>query len=363
MAFSYSTPFSRVSSGSVNTSTFDPNSPAMKGGPGYRRIANTGFNQFAPISGYGTPGAPSSAPATPASAAIQNITAQNQPQVSQEIGKTAASLADPFAEQRPQYQQQLANLMRNPGEFASSPAYKFAFEQGMEGVNRTAAAKGQLGSGNRLLDLTKFGQGLAGQQYFQQADLLSGLAGSKTSSPAAAGISYARGATGGIDAFNQQEMERAYADALRNAGTPNATPAGGGSFVGSNLPPLAPPLSTDPTARAYQQQTAGAPSAYPGYGGGGGVGLLRPPADAGGLETEPSGANAYFGDPGLYPGGFGVSESSSLGYGEGDYNPAVNSGSLSMINAPPPSSYTGTQTFGDWDSFFGLKSYILGERG
>ena len=40
-----------------------------------------------------------------------------------------------------------------------------ASNQGLEAVNRTAAAKGQLGSGNRLYDLTNYGQGLASQTY------------------------------------------------------------------------------------------------------------------------------------------------------------------------------------------------------
>lgn len=59
----------------------------------------------------------------------------------------------------------LNTLLQDPSSVADTPAYKFAFNQGMEGVNRTAAAKGMLGSGNRLYDLTKFGQGLASQTY------------------------------------------------------------------------------------------------------------------------------------------------------------------------------------------------------
>lgn len=59
----------------------------------------------------------------------------------------------------------LNTLLQDPSSVADTPAYKFAFDQGMEGVNRTAAAKGMLGSGNRLYDLTKFGQGLASQTY------------------------------------------------------------------------------------------------------------------------------------------------------------------------------------------------------
>ena len=99
----------------------------------------------------------------------------------------AAGVADPFARQRPQYQTQLQTLMKDPGSFASSPAYSFAFDQGLEAVNRTAAAKGMLGSGNRLYELTNYGQGMAGQQYFNQANLLATLAGATSGSPGTAG--------------------------------------------------------------------------------------------------------------------------------------------------------------------------------
>lgn len=99
----------------------------------------------------------------------------------------AAQVADPFASQRKQYQTQLQTLMQDPGSFESSPAYGFAFDQGLEAVNRTAAAKGMLGSGNRLYELTKYGQGLAGQQYMGQANLLATLAGATSGSPGTAG--------------------------------------------------------------------------------------------------------------------------------------------------------------------------------
>ena len=59
----------------------------------------------------------------------------------------------------------LNELLQNPSSITSTPGYQFAYNQGLEAVNRTAAAKGQLGSGNRLYDLTKFGQGLASQTY------------------------------------------------------------------------------------------------------------------------------------------------------------------------------------------------------
>ena len=60
---------------------------------------------------------------------------------------------------------QLSRLLSDPSSIESQPGYKFAFNQGLEAVNRTNAAKGMLGSGNRLYDLTKYGQDMASTQY------------------------------------------------------------------------------------------------------------------------------------------------------------------------------------------------------
>ena len=74
-----------------------------------------------------------------------------------------------------QYRTRLNSLMDNPDSIANTGAYKFAFNQGNEAVNRNLAAKGLLKSGNRLAELTKFGQGLASQQYGAEFDRMSNL--------------------------------------------------------------------------------------------------------------------------------------------------------------------------------------------
>ena len=74
------------------------------------------------------------------------------------------------------YYQRLNALLDNPDSIANTGAYKFAFKQGNEAVNRNLAAKGLLKSGNRLSALTEFGQGLASQQYGAEADRLAGIA-------------------------------------------------------------------------------------------------------------------------------------------------------------------------------------------
>lgn len=94
--------------------------------------------------------------------------------------------AYPWGSQTAQYQNKLAQLLETPGAMASNPAYQYSFDQGMEAINRSAAAKGQLGSGNRLMELTKYGQGVASQQFNSLADLYSTLAGAKNQNAAGA---------------------------------------------------------------------------------------------------------------------------------------------------------------------------------
>ena len=77
---------------------------------------------------------------------IADLTQQQSFQ-SRNIGNTAASLADPFSGERRGYQNQLRQLMANPGEFGSSPAYQFAFDQGFVRYN---------GILDRFIDLHNF---------------------------------------------------------------------------------------------------------------------------------------------------------------------------------------------------------------
>lgn len=68
----------------------------------------------------------------------------------------------------------------NSGDFSSfkeSPDYQFAFDQGLQGLDRSAAARGSLYSGGHSADLMKFGQGLASQNYNQFYNRLAGLSG------------------------------------------------------------------------------------------------------------------------------------------------------------------------------------------
>lgn len=61
--------------------------------------------------------------------------------------------------------------------FFASPDYQFALQQGMQGVQNSAAARGGLYSGNALRAITDYGQGMASQQLGNYANRLAGIAG------------------------------------------------------------------------------------------------------------------------------------------------------------------------------------------
>jgi hypothetical protein len=61
------------------------------------------------------------------------------------------------------------------GAFQAGPGYQFAMDQGTQAANRAASAGGMLTSGNTLQALTRFGQGLANQEYGGWQDRLAGL--------------------------------------------------------------------------------------------------------------------------------------------------------------------------------------------
>ena len=76
----------------------------------------------------------------------------------------------------------LRSLLDNPDSIQQSAAYKFRVNQGQEALNRNLASKGLLNSGNRLMELTKYGQDMGSQEYDNQfgriKDLVGGYSGS-----------------------------------------------------------------------------------------------------------------------------------------------------------------------------------------
>lgn len=88
--------------------------------------------------------------------------------------------ADPFAQYRAQYAQQLQQLEANPGSMTTMPGY----QAGLQAVQRAGAAQGYTGSGNMAAGLAGYGQNFFQQQQQMLAQL--GGAGAPVGQGAAA---------------------------------------------------------------------------------------------------------------------------------------------------------------------------------
>lgn len=97
-------------------------------------------------------------------ARLNNLVTQGQLESQQTYNKVAGTAGN-----------RLNQLLQDPSSITSDPGYQFQFNQGLEALNRTAAAKGMLGSGNRLYDLTNYGQDRAASSYGGAVDRLSNL--------------------------------------------------------------------------------------------------------------------------------------------------------------------------------------------
>lgn len=121
-----------------------------------------------------------------------------------------ADVADPFRQQRPQYQEQLLHLLKDPGSFKFDPGQQFALDTGLDAVARKGNAMfGTTRAGNTAVELDKFGTGFANQAYNDRIKQLMEMAGVGAGSPGAAASLLYQGRkdrdlsnAGGLDFFN-----------------------------------------------------------------------------------------------------------------------------------------------------------------
>jgi hypothetical protein len=95
-----------------------------------------------------------------------------QQQLQQQGGASSGQYSNP-------YEQRLAALVNNPDSIEGTNAYKFRFNQGQQAVERSAAARGMLNSGNTLAELAKYGQGMASDEYGREFERLSSATGQR----------------------------------------------------------------------------------------------------------------------------------------------------------------------------------------
>ena len=77
------------------------------------------------------------------------------------------------------YEDRLVQLMNNPDSISDTNAYRFRFNQGQQALERSAASRGMLNSGNTLAALADYGQGAASQEYGNEFNRLSSAVGQR----------------------------------------------------------------------------------------------------------------------------------------------------------------------------------------
>ena len=97
-------------------------------------------------------------------------------------GAPTVSTSNRFESGLSDAESRLRSLLDNPDSIRQSAAYKFRVGQGQEALQRSLGARGLLNSGNRLMELTKYGQDMGSQEYDAQAGRLGNLLGNYSQS-------------------------------------------------------------------------------------------------------------------------------------------------------------------------------------
>jgi hypothetical protein len=109
------------------------------------------------------------------------------------------------------------NGQRQNSQFEESPGYEFRLQQGVQAAERSAAARGLLGSGATMKAVQRYGEGLAASEYGDYWNRLAGLAGvgqAATGATAQAGM-----ATTGMINNAYQQSGNARASSYANTGS------------------------------------------------------------------------------------------------------------------------------------------------
>jgi hypothetical protein len=137
--------------------------------------------------------------------------------------------------------------------FNNSPDYQFALQQGLGGLDRSAAAKGSLYSGGHSADLLNYASGLASQNYGNWYNRLAGLSSQGQAAASNLG-SIGNGQAAAIGGY-LTNAGNANANAAINQGNQNANTIGqignvignylGGQQGAQNASSYAPPASAN----------------------------------------------------------------------------------------------------------------------
>lgn len=111
---------------------------------------------------------------------------------------------------------QLSDMLKPGYDHTTSPGYQFRFNEGQRAVESGGAARGMLMSGGTLKDLTRFGQGVASDDFNQQFNRVASVAAGGQQANQSLGALGANAASGMANLYNQQGQARASGYAGQN---------------------------------------------------------------------------------------------------------------------------------------------------
>lgn len=106
----------------------------------------------------------------------------------------------------------LQALLADPSSIQNDPSYQFRFGAGHDAIQKNLAARGQLLGGAALKRLTQYGQGFASQEFQNQFNRLSALAGigqAGANTMTGAAANYGANAANGITALGNIDASKA----------------------------------------------------------------------------------------------------------------------------------------------------------
>jgi hypothetical protein len=118
--------------------------------------------------------------------------------------------------------------------FSQTPGYKFQMDQGVQALDRSASARGLMGSGRTAKELTRFGQGLANQEYNNWLNRIASFAGMAPQATSAVGGVYGNLGASGYNSANNLAglaMERGATDATAAQGRTSSFNSGLGGLL------------------------------------------------------------------------------------------------------------------------------------
>jgi hypothetical protein len=201
------------------------------------------------ISGGGVPGAAQAAQqaggvggflAGPAGQSILDIglgiMSGNAIDKSQDAIEAGFEKQNPWSVHQPAMGTTLMELLSDPSKISETPGYQFAFDQGLDALHATQAARGGRFSGRAMEEAQQFGSGLASQMWNQEMNRYASLAGANQ--PITGGVTMGQdlSALNQADNYNQgYAITNILSNILKGSGNNTQSPSVTNPFLGTNI--------------------------------------------------------------------------------------------------------------------------------